>query len=61
MVPVPNHNYVKKATNKNFNHFFIFEAVSAEFIKITFAKQLFFVRYAPHASSEVLSIVLMIL
>ena len=32
MLPIPNHNYVRKATNKHFKHFFIFEAVSAEFI-----------------------------
>ena len=31
---------------------FIFEAVSAEFIKITFAKQLFFIRHTPDAKFE---------
>ena len=41
MLPIPNHNYVRKATNKHFKHIFIFEAVSAEFINITFVKQYF--------------------
>ena len=41
MLPIPNHNYVRKATNKHFKHFLIFEAVSSEFINITFVKQFF--------------------